>query len=72
MKIDQSLGFTINLGDYNNAKIEVSIRDIDTDKDLDAQMAEAKVAINKAWPLVLSAADAEVVKIRSLSNGQSS
>ena len=33
MKIDQSLGFTVNLGDYNNAKIEVSIRDIDTDKD---------------------------------------
>jgi hypothetical protein len=32
-------------------------------------MAEAKVAINKAWPLVLSAADAEVTKIRSLTNG---
>jgi hypothetical protein len=63
MKIDQSLGFTVNLGDYNNAKIEVSIRDLDT------QMAEAKVAINKAWPLVLSAADAEVAKIRSMTNG---
>ena len=69
MKIDQSLGFTSNLGDYNNAKIDVSIRDIDTDKDLDTQMAEAKVAINKAWPLVLSAADAEVAKIRSMTNG---
>ena len=70
MKIDQSLGITVNLRDYNNAKIEVSIRDIDTDKDLDAQLAEAKGAINKAWPLVLSAADAEVAKIRSLSNCQ--
>lgn len=69
MKIDQSLGFTINLGDYNNAKIDVSIRDIDTDKDLDTQMAEAKVAVNKAWPLVLAAADAEVAKIRSMANG---
>ena len=69
MKIDQSLGFTINLGDYNNAKIDVSIRDIDTDKDLDTQMAEAKVAVNKAWPLVLAAADAEVAKIRSIANG---
>ena len=69
MKIDQSLGFTNNLGDYNNAKIDVSIRDIDTDKDLDTQMAEAKVAVNKAWPLVLAAADAEVAKIRSIANG---
>ena len=69
MKIDQSLGFTINLGDYNNAKIDVSIRDIDTDKDLDTQMAEAKVAVNKAWPLVLAAAAAEVAKIRSIANG---
>ena len=69
MKIDQSLGFTINLGDYNNAKIDVSIRDIDTDKDLDTQMAEAKVAVNKAWPLVLAAAAAEVAKIRSMANG---
>ena len=69
MKIDQSLGVTINLGDYNNAKIDVSIRDIDTDKDLDTQMAEAKVAVNKAWPLVLAAADAEVAKIRSMANG---
>ena len=69
MKIDQSLGFTINLGDYNNAKIDVSIRDIDTDKDLDTQMAEAKVAVNKAWPLVLAAADEEVAKIRSMANG---
>jgi len=69
MKIDQSLGFTVNLGDYNNARIDISIRDIDTDKDLDEQMAEAKKAINKAWPLVLSAADAEVVQIRSLTDG---
>ena len=69
MKIDQSLGFTVNLGDYNNAKIEVTIRDIDTEEDLDEQMTKAKTAINKASPLVLSAADAEVSKIRSLSNG---
>ena len=69
MKIDQSFGFTLNLGDYNNAKIEVTIRDIDTEEDLDEQMTKAKTAINKAWPLVLSAADAEVSKIRSLSNG---
>ena len=69
MKIDQALGFTVNLGDYNNAKIEVTIRDIDTEEDLDEQMAKAKIAINKAWPLVLSAADAEVTKIRSLANG---
>jgi hypothetical protein len=69
MKVDQSLGFTVNLGDYNNAKIEVAIRDIDTEEDLDEQMAKAKKAINKAWPLVLSAADAEVAKIRGLANG---
>ena len=69
MKIDQSLGFTVNLGDYNNAKIEVTIRDIDTEEDLDEQMTKAKTAINKAWPLVLAAADAEVSKIRSLADG---
>ena len=69
MKIDQSLGFTVNLGDYNNDKIEVTIRDIDTEEDLDEQMAKAKTAINRAWPLVLSAADAEVSKIRSLADG---
>ena len=47
----------------------MTIRDIDTEEDLDEQMAKAKTAINRAWPLVLSAADAEVSKIRSLADG---
>ena len=32
-KVSQEVSFTVNLGDYNNAKVVLGIHDIDTEDD---------------------------------------
>ena len=36
-KVSQELSFTVNLGDYNNAKVVLGIHDIDTEDAVDKQ-----------------------------------
>lgn len=41
MKTGATFSFTLNLGNFQSAKMELSITDIDTDKPLDEQLAAA-------------------------------
>ena len=59
-----TIGRTINLGNYENAKVEVSIGGIDVNGDIDFQLEQCHAAINKIWPKVkkASAAQADIVR----------
>ena len=63
-KVSQELSFTVNLGDYNNAKVVLGIHDIDTEDDVDKQLQEAKVALGKAFVQLFILADKELTKIK--------
>ena len=63
-KVSQELSFTVNLGDYNNAKVILGIHDIDTEDDVDKQLQEAKVALGKAFVQLFILADKELTKIK--------
>ena len=49
MKVSQNMAFTVNLGNYQSAKVEIGIHDIDTDGDIDKQVDEAKEAFDKVF-----------------------
>ncbi len=63
-KVSQELAFTVNLGDYNNAKVTLGIHEIDTEEDVDKQLQDAKVALGKAFVKLFVLADKEVQKIK--------
>ena len=63
-KVSQEVSFTVNLGDYNNAKVALGIHDIDTEEDVDQQLQEAKVAVGKAFVKLFVLADKELHKIK--------
>jgi hypothetical protein len=63
-KVSQELSFTVNLGDYNNAKVILGTHDIDTEDDVDKQLQEAKVALGKAFVQLFILADKELTKIK--------
>jgi hypothetical protein len=63
-KVSQEVSFTVNLGDYNNAKVVLGIHDIDTEDDVDKQLQEAKVALGKAFVQLFILADKELHKIK--------
>ena len=39
MKVSQNMAFTVNLGNYQSAKVEIGIHDIDTEGDIEKQIA---------------------------------
>ena len=47
MKISQSMAFTVNLGNYQSAKIDIGIHEIDSEGDIEAQVAEAMETVDK-------------------------
>ena len=49
MKVSQNMAFTVNLGNYQSAKVEIGIHDIDTEWDVDKQVDEAKEAFDKVF-----------------------
>ena len=63
-KVSQEVSFTVNLGDYNNAKVALGIHDIDTEEDVDQQLQEAKVALGKAFVKLFVLADKALHKIK--------
>ena len=63
-KVSQEVSFTVNLGDYNNAKVALGSHDIDTEEDVDQQLQEAKVALGKAFVKLFVLADKELHKIK--------
>jgi hypothetical protein len=63
-KVSQEVSFTVNLGDYNNAKVVLGIHDIDTEDDVDKQLKESKVALGKAFVKLFMLADKELHKIK--------
>lgn len=70
-KISQSVSFTFRVGAQNSGqfgKIAVEISEIETSLPIDPQIEEAKVALNKLWPFVLSAVDKEVDKVQKMVN----
>ena len=63
-KVSQEVSFTVNLGDYNNAKVVLGIHDIDTEDDVDKQLQDSKVALGKAFVKLFVLADKELHKIK--------
>ena len=63
-KVSQEVSFTVNLGDYNNAKVVLGIHDIDTEDDVDKQLQDSKVALGKAFVKLIVLADKELHKIK--------
>jgi len=63
-KVSQEVSFTVNLGDYNNAKVVLGIHDIDTEDDVDKQLQDSKVALGKAFVKLFTLADKELHKIK--------
>ena len=49
MKISQNMAFTVNLGNYQSAKVEIGIHDIDTEGDIEKQVDEAKEVFDKVF-----------------------
>ena len=47
-KVTATLGYTVNLGDFQSVRIDASI-EVDTDKDVDEQMKVGLDAVKQAW-----------------------
>jgi|TARA_Y100000034_G_C6676295_1_gene297139 hypothetical protein len=60
MKVSQNMAFTVNLGNYQSAKVEIGIHDIDTDGDVEQQIAEAKETFDKVFIEVYKKVQQEV------------
>lgn len=65
--ISQELSITKNLGNYNSAKITVGLHDIDTEQDIDAQLAEVKPVIDRIFPKLLAEADRQITEVENFS-----
>jgi hypothetical protein len=63
-KVSQEVSFTVNLGDYNNAKVSLGIHDIEPEGNVEEQLKEAKVALGKAFVHLFNLADKELEKIK--------
>lgn len=68
-KVSQSLSFTFRIGGQNSgqfAKVNIDISEIETSLPIEPQLEEAKIALNKTWPFILKAVDAEVDKVQKM------
>jgi hypothetical protein len=63
-KVSQEVSFTVNLGDYNSAKVTLGIHEIEPEGDVEEQLKEAKVALGKAFVQLFTLADKELEKIK--------
>jgi len=64
--VNQELSFTKNMGNYNSAKITIGIHDIDTENDVDEQLAEVKPVIDRIFPKLLAEADRQMTEIENV------
>ena len=64
--VNQEVSFTKNMGNYNSAKITIGIHDIDTEQDIDAQLAEVKPVIDRIFPKLLAEADRQMIEIENV------
>lgn len=63
-KVEARLGFTLKIGkgnQYEFAKAEMVISDIDTEQDIDSQLSVADNAIRKTWEKVTDLAGEEIL-----------
>jgi len=60
MKISQSMAFTVNLGNYQSAKIDIGIHEIDSEGDIEAQVAEAMETVDKTFKQVYDKVHQEI------------
>jgi len=69
--IDQHLGMTVRVGPVESnqyARVDVTVRDINTDLPIEPQLDSAKIAVSAVWPFVLKAIDLEITKIQAMTN----
>ena len=67
--VNQEVSVTLNLGNFNSTKVTVGINDLDPLGDIDAQLAEAKPAIERMFKGLLSAVDEQLVEIEKRTTG---
>lgn len=63
--VSQEISVTKNMGNYNSAKITVGIHDIDTDADIDEQLAEVKPVIDRIFPALLREVDRQITELEN-------
>ena len=66
--VSQEVSFTLNLGNYNSAKISVGIHDLDTEKDIEAQIIECRPVIDRVFKGLLKVADKQIGEIQEKTN----
>ena len=66
--VSQEVSFTLNLGNYNSAKISVGIHDLDTEKDIEAQIVEWRPVIDRVFIGLLRVADKQLEVIQEKTN----
>jgi hypothetical protein len=66
--VSQEVSITLNLGNYNSAKISVGIHDLDTEKDIEAQIIECRPVIDRVFKGLLKVADKQIGEIQEKTN----
>jgi hypothetical protein len=66
--VSQEVSFTLNLGNYNSAKISVGIHDLDTEKDIEEQIVECRPVIDRVFKGLLRVADKQLEVIQEKTN----
>jgi len=66
--VSQEVSFTLNLGNYNSAKVSIGIHDLDTEKDIEAQIAECRPVIDRVFKGLLRVADKQLEEIQEKTN----
>lgn len=66
--VSQEVSFTFNLGNYNSAKVSVGIHDLDTEKDIEAQIVECRPVIDRVFKGLLRVADKQLEEIQEKTN----
>jgi hypothetical protein len=67
--VSQEVSITLNLGNYNSAKISVGIHDLDTEKDIEEQIVECRPVIDRVFTGLLRVADKQLEEIQEKANG---
>jgi len=62
--VSQEVSFTLNLGNYNSAKVNIGIHDLDTEEDIEAQIAECRPVIDRVFKGLLRVADKQIAEIQ--------
>lgn len=62
-KIDYSISFTVNMGDYNSGKFEMRVSDIDTEQDVTEQLRRSHEALWQSVGWLQEQASLELEKL---------